>query len=195
MSSNVKGYTDEEIIARVQSHAKGFTNIPENYWMVGVQSQEDESNVFDDKFYFFRGTKCLMVLTGTTNAGKNALEGYDKAGLTGAAVWQTDVIYYDLYKPGKHKGKMDAWRQSKPINYYRDSDKDGKAEEQGELHNGIIYCNFHTNTYNKNDLSVRKLIGGWSYGCQVTNEHSKYNKIMRLTHEQKAITYALLKEW
>ena len=193
--TNVRSYTDEQILERIKTHAKGFDGFPKNYWAVGVQSNEDETNTFDDKFYIFKGEKCIMVLTGTTNAGKNALEGYDKAGLSGAAVWKTNQIYYDMYSPGKHKGRMDAWRQVKPIYYYRDSDKDGKAEEEGELHQGIIYCNFHTNTYNKEDRSVRKLVGGWSYGCQVVNENDKYNKLMAMTKDQKFITYALLKEW
>jgi len=190
----MKGYTDKEILDRVKS-LDTFTHIPIGYWCIGIQSQADEFNSFDDKFYLFKGERFIRVMTGTTNAGKNALEGYDKIGLSGAAVWKTDIIYYDLYSPGKHKGRMDAWRQVKPIYYYRDADKDEKAEEEGELHHGVIYCNFHTNTYDKDNVSVRKLVGGWSYGCQVVNDQSGYNKTMSETHEQKYITYALLKEF
>ena len=193
--TNVRNYTDNQILERVESHAEGFDGYPTDYWMVGVQSNEDETNSFDDKFYFFKGERCLMVLTGTTNAGKNCLEGYDRAGLSGACVWKTNMIYYGLYRPGKHKGRMDAWRQQKPIYYYRDKDKDGKAEQEGEMHKGIIGVNFHTNTYKKDDRSVRKLIGAWSYGCQVTNQHDRYNKVMNLTKDQENITYALLDEW
>lgn len=192
--NNVKSYTDKQILDRVKS-LDTFKYIPKNYWCVGVQSQEDETNTFDDKFYVYKGEEFIMVLTGTTNAGKNALEGYDKLGLSGAAVWKTDVIYYDLFSPGKHKGKMDAWRQVKPIHYYRDSDKDGKAEQQGELHYGIIYANFHCNNYNLKSRAVKKLINGWSYGCQVVNMIGKYVKLMTMTHSQKYITYSLLKEF
>jgi len=192
--TNVGKYTDKQLLDRVRS-LDTFEYIPKNYWMIGVQSLEDETNTFDDKFYVYKGEKFIMTLTGTTNAGRNALESYDKIGVSGAAVWKTDMIYYDVYSPGKHKGKMDAWRQVKPIYYYRDSDKDGKAEEQGELHHGIIGVNFHTNSYDKNSRAIKKLIGAWSYGCQVSNDPEKYNKLMQLTYEQKFITYCLLKEF
>lgn len=192
--TNVGKYTNSQLLERVKS-LETFKEIPKNYWAIGVQSLEDETNVFDDKFYIFKGEKFVMTLTGTTNAGRNALDGYDKIGVSGAAVWKTDIIYYDVYSPGKHKGKMDAWRQVKPIYYYRDSDKDGKAEQQGTLHHGIIGVNFHTNTYDKNNRAIKKLIGAWSYGCQVVNDHEKYNRLMSLTKDQKYITYCLLKEF
>jgi hypothetical protein len=192
--TNVRKYTDEELLNKVKS-LDTFEYIPNNYWMIGVQSLEDETNVYDDKFYVYKGEKFIMTLTGTTNAGKNALTGYDKIGVSGAAVWKTNMIYYDMYSPGKHKGKMDAWRQVKPIYYYRDADKDGKAEEQGKLYHGIIYVNFHANNYDRKSMAIKKLIGGWSYGCQVSNDPDKYNKLMSMTKEQKYITYCLLKEF
>lgn len=193
--SNVREYTDKELLDRVRTHAEGFTHIPDGYWCIGIQSKEDDFNEFDDKFYLFKGEKFIRVMSGTTNAGKSALKGYDRLGLSGAAVWKTNVIYYDMYSPGKHKGKMDAWRQVKPIYYYRDSDKDDKAEQQGELHYGIIYANFHGATYDKTSRSVKKLINGWSYGCQVVNDNEKYVKTMAETYTQKFITYALLDEF
>lgn len=192
--SNVRGYRTEELLERVRS-LQSFKGFPTNYWIIGVQSQEDETNIFDDKFYLFKGEEFQQVYSGTTNAGIDALTGYDKVGLNGAAVWKTNIIYYDLYSPGKHKGKMDALRQVKSIYYYRDKDKDGKNEEGGELQHGIIGCNLHTNSYDTTSLAVKKLIGGWSYGCQVLNEPEKYRKLMLTLKDQKFITYCLLKEF
>lgn len=192
--SNVKSYTDKQLLDRVKS-LPTFKYIPQNYWLIGVQSQEDEFNVFDDKFYLFKGEKFILTSSGTTNAGADALMGYDKAGLIGTAVWKTDMIYYDVFAPGKHKGKMNALRQVKPIYYYRDKDKDQKTEEQGELYHGIIGANFHTNSYDPNSRAIKKLIGAWSYACQVCNEPDKYNQILELTYTQKFTTYAIIKEF
>jgi len=195
MRTNVKSYTDDQLLARVKSHAEGFTHFPTDYWCIGIQSNEDAFNEFDDKFYLFKGKKFIRVMSGTTNAGKQALKGYDKAGLAGAAVWKTDVIYYGVFAPGKHKGKMDAWRQVEPIYYYRDNNKDDKADQTGKLWFGIIYANFHTATYDKTSRAIKKLINGWSWACQVVNDPQKYYKTMRETFHQKRITYALLKEF
>jgi len=194
METKVRSYTNKEILDRVKS-LETFEYIPKDYWCVGIQSNEDTFNTFDDKFYLFKGEKFIRVMTGTTNAGKNALEGYDKIGLSGAAVWKTDIIYYGLYSPGKHKGRMDAWRQVKPIYFYRDSNKDKKIDESGELFHKVIYANLHTNNYDKNSVTIRKLIGGWSYACQVINDQVKYRKTMEETKSQKYITFALLKEF
>lgn len=192
--TNVRAYTDKELFDKIKS-LDTFQYIPTNYWIIGVQSQEDEFNTFDDKFYLYRGEKFIHTMSGTTNAGTDALKGYDKAGLSGAAVWKTNMIYYDLFTPGKHKGKMDALRQAKPIYYYRDKNKDDKADEVGELHHGIIGANFHTNSYDPNSRAIKKLIGAWSYGCQVINDGEKYYKTLELTKAQKFITYAILKEF
>ena len=111
--SNVKKYTDQQLLDRVSS-LDTFKGFPANYWMIGVQSNEDAFNKFDDKFYLFKGTEFIMVTTGTTNAGAKGLQGFDSFGLPGTAVWKTDIIYYDLFKRGLHKGKMDAYRQHQP---------------------------------------------------------------------------------
>lgn len=192
--TNVKSYTDEQLLDRVAGLSE-FNGYPEGYWGIGVQSNEDEFDKFDDKFYLFKGTKFIMVTSFTTNAGRKGLEGFDSFGLPGTAVWKTDVIYYDLFRRGLHKGKMDAYRQHKPIYYYRDNDKDKAAEEQGELHHGVIYANLHGSTYNKGSKVEKSNIGGWSIACQVFNKNKDYEKFLDITKEQKYLTYALIKEF
>jgi len=194
MKTNVKSYTDEQLLNRV-AKIQGFNGYPEDYWVIGVQSNEDEFNKFDDKFYLFKGKEFIMVTSGTTNAGKSGLEGYDKYGLVGVAVWKTDIIYYNLFKRGLHKGKMEAYRQDKPIYYYRDKDKDQKAEQVGELKHGIIYANMHGSTYNKGSNVVKADIGGWSIACQVYNDNDAYEKFLDITEGQKYLSYALIKEF
>ena len=192
--NNVRGYNDDELLERVKG-LDSFTKFPKNYWILGVQSQEDATNKFDDKFYIFQGEKFVMVTTGTTNAGINGLKGYDKYNKHGVAVWKTDEWYHGVWKFGKHKGKMDALRQVKPIKYYRDGDRDGKSEEIGKQYSGIIGVNFHTNTYNKRNTLVREMIGGWSLGCQVCNQTNHYYRIIDLVKDQTSVTYCLIKEF
>lgn len=193
--TNVKQYTDSQLLERVE-HIGGKIPNQGKYLIVGVQSQEDAFNLFDDKFYVFDGNLFKQVSSGTTNPGKTALLLFDKYNLPGSAVWQTDQFCENVYKRGFHKGKMRALRQVEPIYYYRDSDKDEFAEEQGALQKGIIYCNMHGVDYNPFSEVVKTQIGGWSFGCQVWNRMSDYRQMINATWERnKLVDYALLKEW
>lgn len=193
--SAVRQYTDSELLFRVEEIGGKIPNHGK-YLIIGVQSQEDTFNEFDDKFYVFDGSTFKQVSTGTTNVGMTALYKFKEHGLPGAAVWKTDMFYKDLYAPGLHKGKMKALRQQEPIFYYRDSDMDNLAEEQGELHHGIIYANMHGVDYDPYSEAVKTKINGWSFACQVWNRMSDYRLMIRATWKRnKKIDYALLKEF
>ena len=47
--SNVKNYTDKQLLDRVKLMIN-YKDIPSGYWILGVRSNEDQANVFDDKF-------------------------------------------------------------------------------------------------------------------------------------------------
>ena len=198
--TNVRAYTDSQLLQRVEEIGGKIPNVGK-YLIIGVQSQEDAYNMFDDKFYVFDGHKFKQVSTGTTNAGKTALKFYDRYNLSGAAVWKTDMFYEDLYGRGYHKasrkgGGMKALRQKKAIQYYRDTDKDNKAEEQGSLHKGIIYANMHGVDYNPYSNITKEFINGWSFGCQVWNRMGDYRQMVNATWKRnKLVDYALLKEF
>lgn len=192
--SNVRGYGDEELLNKVKS-LSSFKNIPKNYWILGLQSNEDAFNKYDDKFYLFKGEEFIMVTTGTTNAGKNGLKQYGRYNKEGFAAIKTNEWFYGLWKFGKHRGKMDALRQVKPIKYYRDGDGDDRVEEVGKMREAIIGINFHTNTYNKFGNGVKELIGGWSLGCQVCNQYNHYRRILDYVEKQSSVSYCLLKEF
>ena len=194
MGTNVKSYTDKQLLTKVKS-LKSYKYLPSDYWILGIQSNEDKFNTFDDKFYLFKGEKFIMVTSGTTNAGKTAMFGYEKYNKLGVAVIKTDEWTYDLWRSGLHKGKMKALRQVNPIKHYRDNNKNTKIEEIGELYKDIIYCNFHTNSYNRWTKLVKWVIGGWSACCQVVNDPIKYYKILDLVDDQPYVSYCLLKEF
>ena len=195
MAINVKKYTDSQLLNRVEEIGGKIPNIGK-YLVIGVQSQEDQHNTFDDKFYVYDGYKFIMSSSETTNAGRTALKFFDDYGLKGAAVLKTDQFCLNAFIRGYHKGKMKALRQVAPIEYYRDSDKDSKAEEQGKLYKEIIHANIHGVSYKKDSEITRELINGWSFGCQVWNNMRDYKKFIKMTWARnKHIDYALLKEF
>ena len=193
--SMVKQYTDRQLLERVESIGGKIPNIGK-YLIIGVQSQEDTFNLFDDKFYVYDGNQFKLTSPGTTNVGKTALLNFTQYNLEGAAVWKTDMFYSGLYFPGLHKGRMKALRQVKDIFYFRDSDMDEKVEEQGELHNGIIYVNMHGVDYDPFSNKIKQNINGWSFGCQVWCKMSDYRLMIKATWKRNIeVDYALLKEW
>jgi len=189
----VKNYSDSQILKMVKS-LPSFKSIPKGFWIVGIQSNEDAFNRFDDKFYLFEGEKFVLVTSGTTNAGKNGLLKYDSYNPEGVAVIKTNDWYYDVWKYGLHKGKVRALKQVKPFLISRDGDKDEDIEE-GTAMPMLAGINFHPNTYDLNDKTIKELIGGWSLGCQVVNNSEKYVKIIDLVKPQKVVSYCLLKEF
>jgi len=198
--TNVKRYTDKQLLNRVE-HIGGKIPNQGKYLIIGVQSQEDEYNRFDDKFYVFDGNRFRQVSTGTTNSGRTALQFFRDYNLIGAAVWKTDEFYEDLYSRGYHRpsrkgGGMRALRQRKPVKFYRDSDQDTFAEEQGKLYEGIQYFNMHGVDYNPYRNITRNVINSWSFGCQVWNRMGDYKQMINATWKRnKPVDYALLKEF
>lgn len=194
--TNVKNYTTDQLLDRVKS-LKSFKTIPLGYWIVGVRSEEDAPNKYDDKFYLFNGEQFVKVVTGTTNPGTPILEGgFLKYKRVGAAVVKSDEWYYNVWAYGLHQGKMPALRQIGNFIVFRDGDKDNKSEEIGAAIVGSNYgINFHSIS---NDLSVKKIgenIGGYSEGCQVINNVEQYSMIINMIKNQNRITYCLLKEF
>lgn len=193
--SNVRNYTSSQIIDRIKS-LPSFAGLPTARYIVGVRSNEDESNVPDDKFYFFEGEKFITMTTGTTNPGSPVLKGgFLKYNKLGAAVVKADEWYYNVWAPGLHMGKMPALRQVRPIKIYRDGDKDGKSEEIGKMDEGLYGINFHTMDYNQQSKAVKDKINGWSAGCQVVNDVEKFYQLMAGFKGYKSVTYVLLNEW
>lgn len=184
----MRTFTATELLERV-SKLKSFKGFPTDYWDIWVRSSEDKYNAFDDKVYTFKGEKFQMVCTGTTNAGSEGLKEFDEYNKLGCAVLKSDVIVYNSHSLGLHKGKYTCYRQSKGFPYFRDNDKDNKAEEIGIEFNDIIYANCHK----AGESST--VIGGWSVACLVRNVKSQFDNWMRMLNKQKNLTVCILKEF
>ena len=201
----VKKYTDEQLLTRVKELCN-YEGLPDGRWILGVRSQADEPNVFDDKFYEYEGDKFIRVLIGTTNPGSTILQGgFLKYRNDGAAIVKSNRWYYGVWQYGLHRGKMPALLQTgAKITVYRDGDMDDKSEELGEPMSGYYGINYHTNTYNFSDENIQVTvdeIDDWSAGCQVTNERDKYVTQMDWYREAKEsgkqtnVTFCLIKEF
>lgn len=202
---SVKNYSDSQLLSRVKS-LPSFKSIPLNRWIIGVRSNEDTENKFDDKFYEFEGEKFIRVLSGTTNPGATILKGgFAKYNRQGAAILKADQWYYGVWKYGLHLGKMEGLLQiGAPVLVFRDGDRDGKSEQLGKEVSGWYGINFHTNTYDFSDRNLKIKttdINNWSAGCQVSNDREKYAEMMKYyklaqkNGSQTHVTYVLLNEF
>ena len=195
MKTNVKAYTDAQLLSKVKS-LPDFNGIPKNYWLIGISSNEDETNINDDKFYLFKGKTFVKVFSGTTNSGLYGLKNFAKWNKKGVFVLKTNQWIYDFWKTNQlHKGKMKAWRQNKPCYHYRDGNKNGKSEEIGKLFFAMCGINFHTQSYKIVEL-VKRYIGGWSTGCQSPYDIKDYYESLSIVDPvQEAVSYCILKEF
>lgn len=181
--SNVRNYTDKQLLDKAKT-TMGFKEIPEDFWLIFVRSDEDEFDAFDDKVYLFKNEDFILATSCTTNKGAN-----------GSAVIKSDQWLYDGFINGLHRGRMECLRQNKPFHFYRDHNKDEKTDETGELYFENIQTQFHGATYHKGVPVVRDKIGLWSEGCIVANVNAVYEAIISTTREQSIVTGCLLKEF
>lgn len=181
--SNVKNYTDQQLLARVKS-LHNYKSIPTEMWLLFVRSNEDANNVFDDKVYIWIGEKFQFVTSCTTNKGNK-----------GTAVMEADRWNYDCYAYGLHRGKMEALRQIGKIPYRRDYTNDLKTNPTTEIMDNIIFMNIHGATYNKGSQQVATQIGGWSEGCLVLNNNSDYERMIRMAKNQPKVSISLINEF
>lgn len=190
----VKSYNDKQLLDKVKT-LPNFKIIPSDHWILGVRSNEDAPNSFDDKFYLFKGEEFIWVTSGTTNPGTPTLKQFEKVNKDGAALLKANTWYYNVWKYGKHNGKVDALLQlGAAVQVYRDLDKDENSEQQGKLESGYFGINFHPNTYDLTKPSGSS-IGWWSAGCQVVNNVTKYKEFIKLCKPQKNVSYCLIQEF
>jgi hypothetical protein len=190
----VRPYTDKQLLEKVKS-LSSFGKIPAGYWLLGVRSLDDIPNRFDDKIYLFKGEEFVLVTSATTNAGTPTLRQFEKINKDGAAVLKADEWYYNVWKYGKHQGKVEGLLQlGNKVKVWRDTDKDDKSEGQGKLQEGYFGINFHPNTYNLSKPSGTN-IGWWSAGCQVVNRVDLYKIMIKLLKTEKFVTYCLINEF
>ena len=193
----MRTFTDKEVLDRMSglSTFTGFPNGPIDVW---IRSKADKFDVFDDKAFTYEchgpGTapKFIMGREGTTNAGSYYLVDH-LANPLGCAVLKSDAIVYDSHKFGYHHQKKNnpAYVQAKSFPYFRDGNRNRRAEEIGPEHHDIIGANIHHAGVNST------VINNWSAACLVTANLSKFQAFMLYMRSQgyPLLTLCILKEW
>lgn len=188
-------FTDAEVLSRI-SGLPTFTGFPNGVMDVWIRSLADEFDSFDDKAFTYEcfgnsaTPEFIMARNGTTNAGSYGLKRFHEYNHLGCAVLKSDIIVYDSHTWGLHKGKR-AYRQAKKFPYYRDNNRNERAEEIGTEYSNIILANVHRAGQNST------VIGKWSTACLVT---SNLNKFLTFIDFMKSkgkppLTVCILKEW
>lgn len=189
----VRPYKDKELLDRVESLST-FTGWKKGIYDIWVRSSEDTFNAFDDAVFTFEclkdgeKPKFIMVCTGTSNAGAQGLKNFEQYNQFGCAVLKSDIIMYGSHIYGLHKRKVPAYVQAKGFPYFRDNDKDDKAEEIGKEYNNIIGANCHPAGEN----SIK--IDGWSTACLVRNNKKQYNLWLAYMNK-RPLSVCILKEF
>ena len=188
-------YTDEQLIERVETKAEGFKGWKAGVYFIAVRSNADKMDAFDDKGYVFEckadGERpdFIMVVTCTTNAGSYGLKKFAEMNLPGCAVLKADAIVYDSHERKLHKGYK-AYRQVKGFPYFRDSDKDNKAEQLGPEKRDVILANIHR----ASPSIVSSVIYNWSVACIVLNNPNQFNAFMAFANE-RPVSLCILQEF
>lgn len=111
----------------------------------------------------------------------------------GCAVLQPGQ-YINAYKIGVHKDQK-ALVQVGSVSVKRDKDLNGIAGDSGTLDKGLFGLNIHGAV----KLTLTKLIGPWSAGCQVHADWNKKEEMVAICSKYQAVnkgllTYTLLTE-
>lgn len=156
---------------------------------VAIRSRANVPNKFDDLIGFVdRDT--VTWHSGTTNAGtKPLIKPSNPKGV--ALLCPQQVI--NGWEFGLHKGKYLAWKQKKPVKYWRDNDLDNIAESGGIVYEGIIGANWHR----ANEFAQSQNVENWSEGCMVQNNPNQYETFIKASSESglTEFTGTILYEW
>ena len=181
----MRRYTAEELRAQFKKLGYQFPD----FHIIGVRSNADAPDQFDDLIYLFdNGT--LLCFTGTTNPGKHWLQNFmNKLGTAVLKIGQ----YINAWTIGKHQGLYEALVQIRPVTVYRDNNRNERSEETAVTETGLFGINIHR--ANPNVVSV--LIGKWSAGCQVLNNPKEFATLIERCKKsgKSQFTYTLLQEF
>lgn len=155
--------------------------------IIGIRTTLSIPDIFNDILcivYKENGVEKLFTAVITTEPGIY----YQKKILNpnGCAVLQPGQ-YLNAYKIGFHKDQK-ALVQVGSVSVKRDKDLNGIAGDSGTLDKGLFGLNIHGAT----KLSLTKLIGPWSAGCQVHADWAKKEEMVAICSKYQAVNKGLL---
>ena len=183
--------------------AKGyrFFDTPDkklNVNIVGVRRDNQGTNTFDDFLLVMYRDNDLMTSDRyniTTDPGKYWLQ--NPTNPKGTAVLAPGQ-YRSTWQIGKHQGKYEALVQRKPVQVYRDNDKD-EVIDYNNITTLVDEGYFGINIHRSNPYDESYVVNKWSAGCQVFKKVDDYNKFMQTCKDSAKIygnsfTYTLIDE-
>lgn len=197
VTGKLRAYTDAEVLKRVETHARGFDEWKDGWYEIFIRAAADKYDEFDDVAFTYQVIDGVphfrMRRTVTTNAGSFGLLHFDTYNPLGCAVLQSDRFVRDSYGFGFHKFKKNnpCYRQIKSWFFYRDGNRNKRAEEIGEVFFGIIGANIHR------VRGFARWIKNWSVACLVTQSEKEFDAWldMMVKAGKPLLSVAILKEF
>jgi hypothetical protein len=163
--------------------------------IVGIRSNSNTPNRFDDELHVFFKTSALNwqyhIFKATTDPGTFWLNNPMQE--QGTAILEQGQ-YLNTYSLGLHRGKYLALVQRKPLTIIRDYNRDAVLDfNNGKKTKGLYGINIHR----ANKEGKTKTVGKNSAGCQVFENASDFEVFISLCKKHKALygnefTYSLL---
>ena len=194
----IKSFTLDQIkSAMIAKGYKWFEEGDFNLNLIGIRNSDTGdtvTNAFDDTFFIaYRdaGKWKIHNYACTTDPGAHWQQAPMNAGGTASLVPNQ---YRSTWRIDLHQGLYKALKQFKPVDIYRDKNKDLTYDRHIEdITNGIYGINIHRASATGTSNRVDK----WSAGCQVLADKADFANLMYLAHvaEKKygnSFTYTLL---
>jgi len=194
----IKSFTLDQIkSAMIAKGYKWFEEGDFNLNLIGIRNSDTGdtvTNAFDDTFFIaYRdaGKWKIHNYACTTDPGAHWQQAPMNAGGTASLVPNQ---YRSTWRIDLHQGLYKALKQFKPVDTYRDKNKDLKYTRHIEdITNGIYGINIHR----ASATGVSNRVDKWSAGCQVIADSADFANLMYLAHvaEKKygnSFTYTLL---
>jgi hypothetical protein len=173
------------ILTKIQDEYgfKVFSDGPYDLNIIAVRNLENNSNQYDDKLHV-----CYLSDDGhwkedifqvSTDPGRYWLT---KEDYKACAVYKHPQQARGAYKMGLHRGQYEALVQHRPVDFWRDGNKDDKADYGGEVHRDVIGLNIHRSSIHDSDEVNR-----YSAGCIVFSKMNEWESFMALVHKQKNV--------
>jgi hypothetical protein len=155
--------TPQQIKEVMQGLGMNVFTKPYDMTLGGIRTKDNASNTFNDWLFMLchdeNGDLQGIVEAGTTDAGLyyrlNPMQ------VKGTAIIQHSIQHKGAYTymlKGGHNGQ-EAFRQTAPMKYWRDADRDKYLEFEGETFTAIYNTNGH-------DMgTVGAQVNNWSAGC------------------------------
>ena len=172
-----------------------FTTGYYNVNIIGVRNNISTPNVFDDELHIiykdYNNTVVHKIYKITTDPGTYWLENPMK--VEGTAILKPNQ-YPGTYEIDLHRGQYQALCQRKPVEVYRDSDRDNNFDfDESTVERGYFGINIHRSNSSSESTQVNK----WSAGCQVFANPKAYEEFMEIVTKSSGVygnsfTYTLI---